>query len=68
VNVVLGEDISTEVKVWVVAERSVEDIESQAESETEVTHDAGGDAAVGARSEESVEPPRAEPTADESGD
>lgn len=55
-SIFLADDLSTEVKVWIVAEKSLEDDEA---SETEVTHDADADArtAVGA---EPAQPPAAE--------
>ncbi len=39
VPIVLADDVTGEVKLWVVAERSLQDLH-QTESETEVTHDA----------------------------
>jgi len=60
--VVLAEDISTEVKVWVVAEKSLESVEEEAR-ETEVTNDAGADAGRDVGSE-SAQPPAAEGPSD----
>jgi hypothetical protein len=55
VPIFLADDLSTEIKVWIVAEKSLESLEVEAR-ETEVTDDADANAGtnVGA---EPVQPP-----------
>ena len=58
--VFLADDLSTEIKVWIVAEKSLESLEDGA-SETEVTDDADADAGTGTNvGAEPVQPPTAE--------
>ena len=63
--VFLADDLSTEIKVWIVAEKSLESLEDDA-SETEVTkNDADADASSGTDvGAEPTQPPAPEEPAD----
>jgi hypothetical protein len=62
--IVLADDITTEVKVWIVAEKSLDDDEDHEPGETEATDDAGTHADV---ESESGQPPAEQPVAEEPG-